>query len=87
MSNVPSDRWSVNGEATPETAKAAQGFGHLPCPFCGEQEALMYLDLGTCREFRCGVNDCEFTATDVQSILERWQPVLAWLQSAPVIND
>jgi len=86
MSNVPSDRWSVNGEATPETEARApeRGFGCLPCPFCGEQDAIIDLDLSSCREFRCRANDCEFGTTDVESVIERWQTVLAWLKTAPV---
>lgn len=60
----------------------SKGFGSLPCLWCGE-ECEILLSLSDCDGFRCCECDREFSRSDVQEIVGKWQRVLAWLDGAP----
>jgi transcription elongation factor Elf1 len=73
----------------PEAAVKPRGFGNLPCIHCGE-EAVVSIDLNdfTGEEaLRC--NECEATYSleSVKGVMAKWAPVLAWLETAPVIEE
>jgi hypothetical protein len=65
--------------AAKETKK---GWGTLPCPLCGEQQATVHLDLTDLDTFHCCDCDSDFAAGDVRAFIERWTKVLAWLSAA-----
>lgn len=58
------------------------GFGKLPCPRCGQDDSV-WLHLERVDEFECGQCDERFNETELRDIIERWTPVLAWLETAP----
>jgi hypothetical protein len=70
---------TANGTAKEAGAK---GWGTLPCPLCGEQQATVHLDLTDCESFHCCDCDADLTIADVEAFIQRWQPVLAWVRSA-----
>ncbi len=59
-----------------------QGFGCLPCPYCGE-EGNVLLDLSDLDTFKCCECDREWSRSDLEEILAKWQRVLTWIDSAP----
>ena len=69
-------------------APAAQrGFGHLPCPLCGEQECVMRLDLDDLEHLTCGSCEESFTLDDVRAWVARWSRVLDWVDAAPARQE
>lgn len=65
----------------------AKGWGTLPCPCCGEQQASITLDLTDCESFHCADCDADFSAADVRVFLQRWTQVLWWLDSAAAVRE
>jgi len=57
----------------------------LACPYCGEQDAAVAVILAQldCEQFRCLECEQEFKIADVESIIDRWQKVIAWVRSVP----
>jgi uncharacterized protein (DUF983 family) len=55
----------------------------LPCPKCGEADAVIRLNLAEPDCFLC--DDCseEFSAADVRAFIARWEKVLAWVATIP----
>jgi hypothetical protein len=62
--------------------KKVRGFGLLPCPCCGE-ENIIRVGLSDLEHFRCVGCRCQFDRESVESFIERWQAVLAWIDTAP----
>jgi len=56
------------------------------CLHCAEEETVR-VDVHDVLTFHCGSCDAEFTADDVRAELARWGKLLAWLDSAPSIED
>ena len=54
----------------------------LPCPFCGEAEASIALQLSDL-SYTCGECSTDFTADDVRNLIHKWQAVLAWAETLP----
>ena len=77
----------ANGVAT---APVKHGFGSLPCPRCGEDGGIICIDLNdlTAGE-ACPCRECEafFGLDDVRHIIAKWAPVLAWIDTAPIIVE
>jgi transcription elongation factor Elf1 len=69
---------------TTTTAKA-RGFGALTCPLCAA-EACVTLDLDDGATFRCGDCDGTFTADEVRAVIDRWNAVLAWVDTIPHLS-
>lgn len=63
----------------------SRGFGHLPCPKCGE-EAIVQIDLDDLNTCKCGECEEEFTTEDVRNLIAKWSSVLAWIDTAPILN-
>jgi hypothetical protein len=64
----------------------ARGFGGLPCPYCGEDEATMTVSLAD-GGLSCCECEVEFTAADLRAIFARWAPVLQWLDLLPQLPE
>jgi len=60
------------------------GFGKLPCPRCGD-DCAVWLALDDL-SLRCHECDAEFDVGVVRDFINRWAPVLVWLDSAPRLN-
>ena len=77
-----SEALKITNEQPQPSSKVLRGFGTLPCPRCASETAIaVYLDDLT--SLRCA--DCEetFDLADVRALVEKWAPVLRWLDSAP----
>ena len=68
--------------ATDTPTEATTGL-QLPCPCCGQAEANIALELHDMQSFTCRECDAEFTRADIEALIARWQPVLAWIDTAP----
>ncbi len=67
--------------------EANKGWGNLPCPKCGV-ECLIHVDLLCVNEsdsLHCCECDEDFGPEDVRNFVAKWQPVLAWLDTAPTM--
>jgi hypothetical protein len=73
----------MTGNGTVVAAVKAKGWGLLPCPLCGEQQASVHLDLTDLDTFHCADCDSDFSASDVKAFIEKWSKVLAWCEMAP----
>jgi hypothetical protein len=62
-----------------------RGFA-VKCIHCAE-ESTVRLDVHDVHTFHCGSCDNEFTADDVRAEMARWTKLLAWLDSAPAIDE
>lgn len=83
---------NANHTTTTRTAEARPIYPILlPCPCCGEQRASIQLQLaclgGQDNEFRCIECENEFTTAHLEDLIRRWTAVLAWIQTAPAIDD
>lgn len=54
----------------------------LPCPMCGEPQANLCLSLVD-QSMTCQECEDEFTIADVENLISRWRPALAWLRAMP----
>lgn len=67
-----------------------RGF-RLPCPACGETRITLALDDitddGHAEPLKCFDCDHEFTIARVRAMVAAWSACLAWLDTAPVLND
>jgi hypothetical protein len=63
----------------------ARGFSIERCPICGEEGSTLSVILEDVSSFRCGTNDCEFTTDDIRKLVNGWQAVLAWVETAPAL--
>ncbi len=61
-------------------ATAADGWGGLPCPRCGEAEATIVLDLADLDRCVCAECEAEFTVDEVRAIINRWSGVIRWIE-------
>lgn len=68
------------------TPSVKRGFPGLPCPQCAETDSVR-VDLDNVASFTCTACDAEISADDVQTFIARWTPVLAWLDTAPAIEE
>lgn len=66
-------------EATLETKRGMK----LPCPKCGEQEAMIQLDLDDGQTCSCRECDDEFSLDDVREFIGRWAKMIAWIETMP----
>lgn len=57
----------------------------LPCPCCGENQAGILFHLHHGDTFTCTECDGEFSSADVRELVNRWLPVLAWVESMPTV--
>ena len=64
--------------------KTTKGFD-VACIRCGETGCIR-LDLSDVEQFACGSCDSEFTADDIREHVKAWAKVLAWIDTAPVID-
>jgi len=55
----------------------------VPCPMCGEADANVSLYLWEGNQFHCEECDNEFSLEQITELINRWQPVLAWLAKMP----
>ena len=55
----------------------------LPCPKCGEVDACITLRLADMNELTCQECNTEFTLEEVQDFIDRWTPLIAWINQAP----
>jgi transcription elongation factor Elf1 len=63
-----------------------QGWGTLPCPHCGEQQATILLDLTNLEDLHCQDCDQDYTLEDVRSFIEQWGKVLRWVSIANAVE-
>jgi transcription elongation factor Elf1 len=73
---------------TPTCQPVRRGWGGLPCPMCGEAEVSIALDLDDMgRDEACRCAECEsaFGLDHVRDLMAKWQAVLLWLDSAPML--
>jgi transcription elongation factor Elf1 len=76
--------------SVPSCAPVARGFGPVCCPRCGEPNACVSVELG---DFSAGdalhCKDCDesFSLDLIRNIVKTWPRVLAWLDSAPAIEE
>lgn len=55
----------------------------LPCPKCSESDVCIMLHLDDMKTFTCAACEEEFTAEDIANIVNRWTPILKWIETAP----
>lgn len=65
--------------------KTRRGFS-ADCIRCEETESVC-LDLNDVTTFRCSSCDAEWSAEDVQKLMDTWAKVLAWVETAPELAD
>src|SRR5260370_37944429 len=56
----------------------------LPCPHSCHAAARISLVLATGNRFYCAAHAGDFSALDVREFIEKWTPVLAWIDRMPV---
>jgi hypothetical protein len=66
-----------------ETTKATTPGLLLPCPMCGNQEAVIHLNLADADGCKCQECDEEFTIDDVRGLIEKWTKVIKWVEMMP----
>ena len=64
----------------------------LPCPKCGAPEANIAGYLGVLgdeeqEQFHCGDCEADFSVGFVRDLATKWAKVLAWLDTAPNVED
>lgn len=62
------------------------GFGRLPCPKCGDNCEIL-IDLSDFTEAMCRGCDAILEMGLIRDIVSRWTPVLAWIATAPAIEE
>jgi hypothetical protein len=63
-----------------------RGFGQLPCPKCGADATVsVYLD--ELAVFHCCDCDEDVTREEIEDVIRRWQRVLSWLDTAPLMEE
>lgn len=71
--------------ATTTTTKTAKGFKVI-CPFCGDKEAAVTIDLSDLKTITCSACEEEFSARDAvekaTEQLKQWQAVARWVEMA-----
>lgn len=75
--------------ANDTTPAPKRGFPSLPCVQCSETGgvSLALDDVTGSEAFHCGECDSTFGPTEVREFISRWSAVLAWIDTAPVIED
>lgn len=67
------------------TSKTTKGFD-VTCPFCGDTEATVRIDLNDLTACTCSSCDAEFSPTQARDVaaeaLRRWDRVVAWVAMA-----
>lgn len=63
-----------------------RGFSELPCPKCGEQDAIT-VNLYDVEDLHCSECDTDFSLQEIRELLAAWGPVVKWLDTAPVRED
>ena len=71
--------------ASATATKPLKGF-QVVCPFCGDQEAPLNLDVNALGRVTCGACDTEFSpreaAGKVAEQLRRWEGLARWCEAA-----
>lgn len=66
--------------------KAAKGF-QVSCPYCGDEDATVRMDLNRLGECSCSACDAEFSPAEAVAKLTKelaqWQKVVSWMTAAP----
>ena len=57
----------------------------VECIKCGNDEGV-HVQVGDTAAFRCTNCDEEFNAAEIREHIERWEKLLAWCESAPMIG-
>lgn len=73
----------------PTCSPARRGFGDLPCPLCGAEEAMVLLDLRATTDedsFKCDECSETFGMERIKAFLAKWAPVVKWLECCPTIE-
>jgi transcription elongation factor Elf1 len=55
----------------------------LPCPHCGEEQAVISLNLADMDSFTCQECNAEFDTDSVRNLIAKWTRILAWIGTAP----
>ena len=55
----------------------------LPCPLCGEESAVILLNLSDMNTCHCEECAADFDLDAIKAIVKQWAPVLAWIEQAP----
>lgn len=56
------------------------------CPLCGEQEAVITVNLASPTEFHCGECDGDFSIDEVEALIDgaaSWKKTIGWLLKMP----
>ena len=69
-------------KATEPDAEPVRRSFNVPCIKCGESGTLR-LDVEDVAGFHCSQCDNDFTAADVEGLIAKWQPLLAWVRTCP----
>ena len=73
----------------PATEAKPRGFGNLPCIRCGE-ECTVSIDLNDMtgdEALQCRECEATYSLADVQAVMNKWAPVLAWIETAPELTE
>lgn len=64
-----------------------RGFGMLPCPCCGEEQASVMLTLADDDSecFKCVECDADFSKATIREFMAKWGAVMTWLETMPVL--
>lgn len=65
--------------------KVTRGF-KIHCPFCGEENSLRF-NVDDVHAMTCGQCDVDLTAEDIRQVMAQWGHMLAWLDTAPPVED
>jgi len=71
--------------ATATSKKVQRGFD-VACPYCGE-EGSVRIYVHDVTEFSCGNCDAEWDAAKLRDLFARWEKLLKWVETAPVVGD
>lgn len=71
--------------ASTTTTKATQRGFRVACPKCGEGNVMVYL--GDMDMLHCPDCSEDMRLDFIRQLVREWQPVLAWLDSAPELTE
>jgi hypothetical protein len=73
-------------QTTPKTAEPLRGFAGINCLCCGGESSIR-LFVSDVTTFQCHDCEAELTTDEVETTLAAWSKLVAWVRTAPVIEE
>ena len=71
------------------TTKTTRGF-KVTCPFCVDEDAVLFINLADVSTIHCPGCDAEFSAAEAREktakLAAQWEMLASWLEDAPEIS-